>query len=345
VLSGSQIQFFVDGTLRVSATDSTFASGQVGLINYRSETRFDNVRFTSGTGPNTLPDLVVSALRISEQSSGCGSPTPLGLYVTVRNTGGSAAGGFAVTANGNPAQMVSGLAAGASTTLWFAGYQASGPNTATVDSANQVAESSETNNTLSTLVALPTPRPTCTASTVPPTLTSTPGGAALLETFEDSVANDFTPITGSWSIISDGSQVYVPTVNFARSVYTGATYTNGTLETTVKVPSWSSPSDRLVGLLARYQNTDNYYVFGSNGASVFINRKQGGTTTTLASAPFSLALNQTYIFKAVLNGSQIQFFVDDVLQVSATDNSFANGQIGLINYRSETRYDDVGFTQ
>jgi hypothetical protein len=344
VLSGSQIQFFVDGTLRVSATDSTFASGQVGLINYRSETRYDDVRFTSGGG--TLPDLVVSSLRISDNASGgcISGPSPLGLLVTVANTGASAAGSFAVTANGSPAQTVSGLAAGASTTLWFAGYQSSGPNTATVDSANQVAESNETNNTLSQQVPVPTPRPTCTATTAPPTATSSPVSPNLQETFEDNLANDFTVVTGSWSIISEGSQVYVPTVLFARSVYTGASYSNGSLEATIKVPSWSSASDRLVGLLARYQNTDNYYVFGSDGANLFINRKQGGVTTTLTSTPFTLNVNQTYTFQAELNGTQLTLLVNGTPRVSANDTAFATGQVGLINYRSETRFDNVAFT-
>ncbi|GAB4188735.1 MAG: hypothetical protein OHK0022_00790 [Roseiflexaceae bacterium] len=124
------------------------------------------------TANGGLPDLVVTGLAISTQTGGCPA-TPLGLRVTVANTGSTAAGAFAVSANGGSPVNVAGLAAGASTSVWFPSYVSGGANSATVDSANQVAESNEGNNTLSQQVPVPTP-PFCPTATPTRTPTATP---------------------------------------------------------------------------------------------------------------------------------------------------------------------------
>ncbi|HEU4326732.1 MAG TPA: glycoside hydrolase family 3 N-terminal domain-containing protein [Roseiflexaceae bacterium] len=123
------------------------------------------------TPSGSLPDLVVTRMAISSQTGGCPA-APLGLRVTVANTGGAAAGSFSVTANG-ASQTVAGLAAGASTSLWFPSYVSGGPNSATVDSGGQVAESNESNNTLSQMLPIPTP-PFCPTATPTRTPTATP---------------------------------------------------------------------------------------------------------------------------------------------------------------------------
>lgn len=133
------------------------------------------------TGTAAGVDLVVTRMQITSRSSGC-PQGPLGLLVTVANIGSAAAGPFAVTANSSPAQTVAGLAAGASASLWFSGYAYGSANSATVDSAGQVAESNESNNTLIQYVPIPTPLYCPTATPTPgtptPTTTPTPTGGA-----------------------------------------------------------------------------------------------------------------------------------------------------------------------
>ena len=124
------------------------------------------------TPSGSLPDLAVTGMAVSSQTGGCPA-TPLGLRVTVTNSGGAAAGTFSVTANGGSPQTVSGLAAGASTSLWFPSYVSGGPNSATADSAGQVAESNESNNTLSQMLPIPTP-PFCPTATPTGGPTATP---------------------------------------------------------------------------------------------------------------------------------------------------------------------------
>ena len=84
-------------------------------------------------GPAPQPDLVITALD--------------SLDVTIKNQGAGAAGAFNVTVNAGTAR-VSGLAAGQETTLRHGSGACTNYN-ATADSANEVAESNETNNTAS----------------------------------------------------------------------------------------------------------------------------------------------------------------------------------------------------
>ncbi len=131
----------------------------------------------SPTGtPSSLPDLVITSIRIELQTGGsCAfTTTALGTTVVVRNNGSAAAGPFTVSINGTLVN-VPGLLGGVSTTLWISGYQMTA--NVTVDSTNAVAESNESNNTASQLVPIPTLPPTCTptaTSTSTPTPTATP---------------------------------------------------------------------------------------------------------------------------------------------------------------------------
>lgn len=127
-------------------------------------------------------DLVISRLGIEqERPASCQeNNNPLGVRVEVRNNGTAAAGSFVISVNGNQ-QTVNGLAPNASTSVFFGGLVPSGePTIATVDAANQVAESNEDNNTLEQFLPIPTPLPPCTPTPTgtPETPTATPTATA-----------------------------------------------------------------------------------------------------------------------------------------------------------------------
>ena len=114
--------------------------------------------------------LIIQGMTITLQTGGsCAfTSTTLGVEVTVKNTGASAAGPFVVDVNGSP-QSVPDLGAGQALTLWFSGYVYSGSQTATIYINNQVARQ------LTQFVPVPTLPPTCTpTATYTPTLTPTP---------------------------------------------------------------------------------------------------------------------------------------------------------------------------
>jgi hypothetical protein len=124
-----------------------------------------------------LPDLAIKYVKIELETGGdCDyTSTQLGLRVVIENTGDAGAGPFVVEANGAQQTVDEGLAAGETARLWFAGYKHGGENTVIVDTAFQVQESDEDNNSFSQLVPIPTLPPTCTPPpTEPATATPAP---------------------------------------------------------------------------------------------------------------------------------------------------------------------------
>jgi hypothetical protein len=119
-----------------------------------------------------LPDLVAASMSISLDTNCLSQTSRMGLRVTVANSGDSDVGSFVVEANGVQQTVSGGLAAGQSTTLWFAGYRYGTPNTIIVDPAGLIDEYDETNNQLSQMVPVPTPPRPCPTPT--PTASPTP---------------------------------------------------------------------------------------------------------------------------------------------------------------------------
>ena len=117
-----------------------------------------------------LPDLVVENMLIELETGGaCDFPsTQLGVRVVIANVGSADTGPFVVDVNGSQQTVTSGLGAGESLSLWFAGYAPGfGENTAFVDATFQIEESDEGNNQLSQVLPLPTLPLPCTPTPTP----------------------------------------------------------------------------------------------------------------------------------------------------------------------------------
>lgn len=143
-------------------------------------TRTPTATPTGSVTASTGIDLIISSITYAGSSPACANAPKDN--VVVKNIGTVAAGTFQVSFSRNgvpePAQTVSGLAAGQTVTLSFgAGMSV----TAVADSTNVVAESNETNNSLTVSLPVPTQAPTCTPTGGPsltptrtPTITITP---------------------------------------------------------------------------------------------------------------------------------------------------------------------------
>ena len=117
-----------------------------------------------------LPDLMISNMRIELMNTSCLSEgNIMGVRVWVTNNGQASTGDFTVMVN-NAQQSVNGLAIGEMKALFFPGY--TNPVSATVDSTSVIAESNESNNSRSEMVAVPTAPLPCTIPTA--TFTPTP---------------------------------------------------------------------------------------------------------------------------------------------------------------------------
>jgi pectate lyase len=101
-------------------------------------------------------------------------------------------------------------------------------------------------------------------------------------------------------------------------------------------------TDRPISLLGRVQDTSNFYfVRMSNSNTIEIRKKISGSTTTLASKSFTVATGTWYTVKLVMNGSALSCYVNDTLQLSATDTSLSSGKIGFNMVSCSAEIDDV----
>ncbi len=80
-MQGSSIKMYVNGTLELSATDSSLTSGAAGLIAYKTVAKFDNVTVSDGGGttptptPTTTPTPTPTTAPTATPTPG-GTPTP-----------------------------------------------------------------------------------------------------------------------------------------------------------------------------------------------------------------------------------------------------------------------------
>ena len=112
-----------------------------------------------------------------------------------------------------------------------------------------------------------------------------------------------------------------------------------------KVKPVTSGGSRGKCLMFRYQDSNNYYMvdleaWNQNYAE--IGKRVGGSWTRLAYTPFTFTSGQWYLFKVVMKGSAIEFYIDGVLMCKTTDTSIATaGKIGFeIDYPDEHVYFD-----
>jgi len=167
----------------------------------------------------------------------------------------------------------------------------------------------------------------------------------LYEDFEDQTANGWTVERGEWAIVSHGSSYKYDTRdedNIARTYAGQSSWSDYSVEVDLEVNSWGSTSSRLVGIMGRYADYNNYYMFVYDTGQLRIRKKVSGNITDLATKNFTFSLNQTYTFKAVLDGSTLKLYVNDVEQLSTNDSTFSSGKVGLISCYANAKFDNFG---
>jgi hypothetical protein len=170
-----------------------------------------------------------------------------------------------------------------------------------------------------------------------PTLAAT----SVNETFEDGVADGFTVVTGAYSIVTDGTKVYKTTSATARAVVGDAASTNVDVSADIKVASWSATTGRTAGLMARYVDTNNYYLFVYEDGYLQIKKKVGGTLTTVNQVAYTWNTGTTYTLRGTVSGSTLNLYVNGVLQVTGTTTGISAGRVGLISFNGDVRNDNV----
>ncbi|MBA2938910.1 DUF1080 domain-containing protein [Paenibacillus sp. CGMCC 1.16610] len=111
----------------------------------------------------------------------------------------------------------------------------------------------------------------------------------------------------------------------------------------VKVDAFDPGGYAGVGIDARYQDANNSYNFQyyKLTGELKIQKKVAGVFTTLATKNYAFPTGTWTNMKAVLNGANLDFWVNGNLELSATDTSFSSGKIGLNAHRANAKFDDV----
>lgn len=188
-----------------------------------------------------------------------------------------------------------------------------------------------------TPVATPRPTPPPTpAPTPPPTPAPTPTPALFADNFETDTLGSTSPRgmyvqSGTWTVAADGSQVLTNT-NAGIITTPGSTWTDYTLTASVKTAGAGYAK-----VIARYQNTSNFYVCGIEGNSnVFLGKMYGGTWYGFGDPSYSYSSSTWYTISFTVKGSALTCTVTDPATgrsqtATANVSYFAGGPAGLIS--------------
>jgi hypothetical protein len=149
-------------------------------------------------------------------------------------------------------------------------------------------------------------------------------------------------VSGSWSVVTDGSLVYKQATNTgtARAVTGESTWTTVRAQARVKALSFTG-TDNLVSLVGRYKDDGNFYQLAVRPTKIELRKVVGGAWTTLVSQPFTLTTGKFYTVKLEAVGTALKGYVDGALKVSATDASHATGKVGFGTFNGAAEFDDL----
>ncbi|MFK7694330.1 right-handed parallel beta-helix repeat-containing protein [Paenibacillus sp. HJGM_3] len=165
--------------------------------------------------------------------------------------------------------------------------------------------------------------------------------------FEDGNSTGWTTGSGAWSVVTDGTKVYKQTSSSSGGealVYAGnAAWTNYAVKADIKL--YNNNTSAGSGILARYVDNNNYYMFRLHqSGKVQLYKKAAGTYTLLGDADQAVTAGSTYTLKLELNGSALTGYVNGAAKISLTDTSFSGGQIGARSYSQTIAIDNVVVT-
>ncbi|KRE99829.1 hypothetical protein ASG89_27235 [Paenibacillus sp. Soil766] len=172
-----------------------------------------------------------------------------------------------------------------------------------------------------------------------------------LHNFENGSATGWQPINETWSVVTQGAgKVYRQTDDASVNAKTVTTskWTDVLVEADVTTVS-STTATNGVHLMARYQDELNTYTFRyyvlSGTASLRIEKVFAGTTTVLATTPFTMATGTTYKLKGTISGNTLKLYVDGTLYLTAIDRDITEGYVGLSTHRRDVYFDNVKVTE
>jgi hypothetical protein len=163
----------------------------------------------------------------------------------------------------------------------------------------------------------------------------------------------FTKIGGRWVVLKDPQDSTVSRGLAQQNPvgdalgYIGVPVENQAVSAYMHLDAFnSSTTGGWFGLLARFQDSKNYYYAAvRSNNQIQIRKVVDGVISVLAGAPFTAKPGQNYYIRFVVINDQLQVFVDQSLMVSAHDDSFSSGQYGIGTHSATATWEYVTVTQ
>lgn len=95
------------------------------------------------------------------------------------------------------------------------------------------------------------------------------------------------------------------------------------------------------GLLFRAQDLDNYYFFYLKNNQLILDKRAGGTTSTLYSVSQTFSPDTWYKLKVIAAGNNLSLYLNDNLFTTISDNSISSGYAALANQGNTASFDNV----
>ena len=166
----------------------------------------------------------------------------------------------------------------------------------------------------------------------------------LQDDFQDGNAQGWTPLGGSFGVVSNGrSLVYRQsnTTGNAAALMVNVNHGDQTIQADI-VPRAFDGADRWFGLVARYVDSSNYYyVTARSGGGIQLKKMRGGSFTTLGSAPLTVTLNRTHRVRLEAVRGHVRVLVNERPVIAVRDNDISGGHPGVMMYRARADYDNV----
>eukprot|EP01084_Bolivina_argentea_P101714 182314_1 len=147
---------------------------------------------------------------------------------------------------------------------------------------------------------------------------------------------------GTWTIVQDGECSVEQTnsdPNVKSLAWVGESDECSLLWQDYVVESsfkWEQRANEQTGALIRMQSTDEYYSIGLlTGAIKFTVQKSGTPIVVTHQPPAGTFGPRFYTFRVEVIGETFNVYVDDVFMVSFKDDTYSQGSVGMITFRTD----------
>jgi hypothetical protein len=170
--------------------------------------------------------------------------------------------------------------------------------------------------------------------------------ASFNDNFESGLASSWSKSGGTWSIVSDGSNVLSQsstTASLAREFNGDTGWTDYSLSAKVKPGTFDAATD-FAGIASRASSSTTFYRLALFGNRAELEAVKSGTVTVLGGASATYSAGTWYTLLISTSGSTITGYVNGTAVASGTSSVTGAGRIGLQTYRATAEFDGVTVT-